>query len=102
MSGLLCEHACAIVQSIGKNLVVFVDEWFTFPKQEIIYSDNFCGIQTHGIPTIGDDRLVRSLKGDIILDLTLHVLSDRLIDQGRIELNLNSKIRGLVTPKIIP
>ena len=32
MSGLPCEHACAIIQSIGQNSVDFVDEWFTFPK----------------------------------------------------------------------
>ena len=102
MLGLSCEHACAIIQSIGQNSADFVDEWFTLPKQEIIYSDKFCSIQTHGMPTIGDDGLVRSLRGDITLDLTLHVLSDRLVDQGRSELSLNSKIRGLVTPQIIP
>ena len=69
MSRLPCEHACAIIQSIGQNSIDFVDEWFTLPKQEIIYSGNFCGIETHDMPTIGDDGLVRSLKGDIILTL---------------------------------
>ena len=69
MSGLPCEHVCAIIQSIGQNSIDFVDEWFTLPKQEIIYSGNFCGIETHDMPTIGDDGLVRSLKGDIIFRL---------------------------------
>ena len=65
MLGLLCEHACSIIQSIGQNSADFVDEWFTMPEQEIIYSSNFCGIKTNNTPTIGDDGLVRSLKGDI-------------------------------------
>ena len=69
MSRLPCEHACAIIKSIGQNSTDFVDEWFTLPKQEIIYSSNFCGIETHGMPTIGDDGLVRNLRGDIIFGL---------------------------------
>ena len=69
MSGLPCEHACAIIQSIGQNSADFVDEWFTLPKQEIIYFGNFCGIEMHDMPTISDDGLVRSLKGVIILGL---------------------------------
>ena len=69
MSRLPCEHACAIIQSIGKNSADFFNEWFTLPKQEIIYSGNFCGIEMHDMPTIGDDGLVRSLRGDIIFGL---------------------------------
>ena len=69
MSGLPCEHACAIIQSIGQNSANFFDKWFTFSKQEIIYSGNFCVIETHDMLTIGDDRLVRSLRGDIIFRL---------------------------------
>ena len=69
MLRLPCEHACAIVQLIGKNSTNFVDEWFTLPKQEIIYYGNFCGIETHDMPTIADDGLVRSLRGDIIFGL---------------------------------
>ena len=69
MSGLLCEHACVIIQSIGQNSVDFVDEWFTLPKQEILYYGSFCGIEMHDIPTIGDDGSVRSLRGDIIFGL---------------------------------
>ena len=33
----------------------------------------------------------------LFLDLTLHVLSDHLVDQGRSEWSLNSKIKGLFT-----
>ena len=45
MSGLQCEHACAIIQSIGQNSIDFVDEWFTLPKEDIIYYDNFYDIE---------------------------------------------------------
>ena len=69
MSGLSCEHALSIIQSIRQNSTDFVDEGFTFPKQEIIYFGNFFGIETHNMPTIGDDGLVRSLRGDIIFRL---------------------------------
>ena len=69
MLGLPCEHACVIIQSIGQNSADFVDEWFTLPKQEIIYSCNFCDIEMHDMPTIGDDGLVRSFRGDIIFGL---------------------------------
>ena len=69
MSGLSCEHACAIIQSIGQISTDFVDEWLTFPNQEIIYFGNFCGMVTHDMETIGDDGLVRSLRGDIIFGL---------------------------------
>ena len=44
-------------------------EWFTLPKQENINSNNFCGIETHDMPTISDDGFVRSLRGDIIFGL---------------------------------
>ena len=69
MSRLPCEHAYAIIQSIGQNSAHFFDDWFTLPKQEIIYSRNFCGIETHDMPTIGDDGSVRSLSSDIIFGL---------------------------------
>ena len=70
MSRLPCEPACAIIQSIGQNSADFVDEWFTFPKRENIYYDNFYGIDTHDMPTIDDDGLVRSPRGDIIFGLS--------------------------------
>ena len=69
MSGLPCENAYAIIHSIGQISTDFVDEWFTLPKQEIIYFGNFCGMGTHDMPTIGDDGLVWSLRGDIIFGL---------------------------------
>ena len=37
------------------------------------------------MPTIGDDGLVRSLRVDLFLDLTLRILSDCLGDQRRSE-----------------
>ena len=34
MVGIPCEHACASILSIGQNVV---DDWYKFPKQELIY-----------------------------------------------------------------
>ena len=47
----------------------FVDEWFTFSKKNFIYNGKFCGIELHGLPTISDDGLVRTLTGDIVFSL---------------------------------
>ena len=42
MLGIPYEHSCVVIQAIGKNVANFVDDWFTFPKQELIYSGFFC------------------------------------------------------------
>ena len=69
MSGIPCDHFCVVMQSIGQNVVEFVNEWFTFSKQNLIYNYEFCGIESHNLPTIGDDGLVRTLTGDIVFSL---------------------------------
>ena len=58
MSTIPCEHSCAIMQSIGKNVAEFVDEWFTISKQNLIYNGEFCGIESHDMPTTGKGGLV--------------------------------------------
>ena len=47
----------------------FVDERFTFSKQNLIYNGEFCGIELHDLPTIGDDGSVWTLTGDIVFSL---------------------------------
>ena len=47
----------------------FVDEWFTFSKLNLIYNGEFCGIESHDLPTIGDDALVQTLTGNIVFSL---------------------------------
>ena len=64
-----CEHSCVIMQSIGQNVAKFVDEWFTFSKQNFIYNCEFCEIVSHDMLTNGDDGLVRTLTGDIVFSL---------------------------------
>ena len=69
MSGIPCEHSCTIMQSIGQNVVDFVDEWFIFSKKKLIYNGEFCGIESHDMPIIGDDGLVRTLTGAFVFSL---------------------------------
>ena len=39
-------------------MVKFVDEWFTFSNQNLIYNGEFYGIESHDMPTISNDGLV--------------------------------------------
>ena len=47
-----CEHACAAILSIGQNVADFVDNWYKFPKQELIYWGSFHSIETHNMPNV--------------------------------------------------
>ena len=42
---------------------------FTISKHNLIYNGEFYGIDSHDMPTIGDDDLVRTLTGDIVFSL---------------------------------
>ena len=44
MVGIPCENAYAAILSIGQNVADFVDDWYKFPKQELIYLGSFHGI----------------------------------------------------------
>ena len=70
MVGIPCEHACAVILSFGQNVANFVDGWYKFPKQEFIYSGSFCGIETHDMPSVDSDSVVRDLTGKIFLSTT--------------------------------
>ena len=50
-------------------MVEFVNEWFTFSKKNLIYNGEFCGIESHNLPTIVDDGLVQTLTGNIVFSL---------------------------------
>ena len=67
--GIPCEHAITVILSIGQNVVDFVQDWYKFPIQELIYSGSFSGIETHDMPTVDSDGLVRSITGDVFFSL---------------------------------
>ena len=58
MLGIPCEHATAVIISIGQNVTDFVDDCYKYPMQELIYGGSFSGIETHDMPTVDDDGLV--------------------------------------------
>ncbi|KAL6329751.1 hypothetical protein AAG906_035399 [Vitis piasezkii] len=58
--------------------------WYKFPMQELIYSGSFSGIETHDMPMVANDGLVRSITGE-----------RPLTDQERSALSPNFKINGL-------
>ncbi|XP_034703491.1 uncharacterized protein LOC117927878 [Vitis riparia] len=69
MLGILCEHAAIVILSIGQNVVDFVQDWYKFPMQELIYSGSLSGIETHDMPMVANDGLVRSITGEVFLSL---------------------------------
>ncbi|XP_034710658.1 uncharacterized protein LOC117933406 [Vitis riparia] len=69
MLGIPCEHATTVILSIGQNVVDFVQDWYKFPMQELIYSGSFSGIETHDMPMVANDGLVRSITGEVFLSL---------------------------------
>ncbi|KAL6311234.1 hypothetical protein AAG906_000442 [Vitis piasezkii] len=50
MLGIPCEHAIAVIISIGQNVLDFVDDCYKYPMQELTYGDSFSGIETHDMP----------------------------------------------------
>ncbi|RVW82818.1 hypothetical protein CK203_051180 [Vitis vinifera] len=69
MLGIPCEHAAVVILSIGQNVVDFVQDWYKFPMQELIYLGSFSGIETHDMPMVSNDGLVRSITGEVFLSL---------------------------------
>ena len=41
MSGVPCEHACAVIKHLTQNIIEFVDDMFKCPTQQKIYSSMF-------------------------------------------------------------
>ena len=69
MMGILCEHATTVILSIGQNVADFVQDWYKFPMQELIYLGSFFGIETHDMPFVDNDGLVRSIIGEFFFSL---------------------------------
>ncbi|KAL6350228.1 hypothetical protein AAG906_004173 [Vitis piasezkii] len=69
MLGIPCEHVAAVILSIGQNVVDFVQDWYKFPMQELIYSGSFFGIETHDMPMVANDGLVQSITDEVFLSL---------------------------------
>ena len=95
MSGIPCEHAAAVILSIGQNVVDFVQDWYKFPMQELIYSGSFSGIETLDMPYVDIDGLVRFIVVKFSSLLTLPIQNAIPEDQGRSALSPNFKINGL-------
>ena len=69
MVGIPCEHACAALLSTGQNVSDFVEDYYKFPNQELIYSGSFRGIETHDMPSVDNDGVVRDFTGKIFPSL---------------------------------
>ena len=69
MLGIPCEHVVAVIISIGQNVTNFVDDWYKYLMQELIYEGSFSGIETHDMPSVGDDGLVRSITGEVFFSI---------------------------------
>ncbi|XP_019072589.1 uncharacterized protein LOC104877691 [Vitis vinifera] len=69
MLGIPCEHATAVIISIGQNVTHFIDDCYKYPMQELIYGGSFSSIETHDMPTVDDDGLVRSITGEVFFSL---------------------------------
>ena len=95
MLGIPCEHAAAVILSIGQNVVDSVQDWYKFPMQELIYSGSFSGIETHDMPMVANDGLVQSITGEVFLSLNPSHTKRLLANQERSALSPNCKINGL-------
>ena len=95
--GIPCEHACVVILLIGQNVFDFVDEWFTFWKQELIYFGFFFFFAlTCMICQILGMIVWFELLFVMLFSLcTLHVLNDLPKDLGRSVKSLNSRINEL-------
>ena len=69
MSSIPCEHARAVIGFNGKNVADFVDDQFKLLTQYLIYSGSFRGIETHDIPKVDLDGVVRDVPGNEYLSL---------------------------------
>ena len=69
MLGIPCEHATTIIISIGQNVADFVQDWYKFPMQELIYLGSFSSIETHDMSSMDNDGLVWSIIGEVFFSL---------------------------------
>ena len=64
MSGIPCEHACVVIGFNGQNVADFVDYQFKSPTQYLIYLGFFGGIETHDMPKVNADGVIRDVLGN--------------------------------------
>ena len=69
MSGILCDHACTVLLSIGQNVVNFVDEIFESPAQQLVYPSTFHGIEMHDMLKVQNNGVVRDVIGNVFFSL---------------------------------
>ena len=69
MLGIPYEHVAAVILSIVQNVVDFVDDCYKYPMKELIYASFFSGIETHDMPFVDDDGLVRYISGEVFFSL---------------------------------
>ena len=69
MLGIPCEHACAALLSTSQNIFCFVEDYFNFPNQELIYFGSFSCIETHDMLSVDNDGVVRDFTGRIFFSL---------------------------------
>ncbi|RVW89140.1 hypothetical protein CK203_040273 [Vitis vinifera] len=101
MLGIPCEHATTVIISIGQNVTDFVDDCYKYPMQELIYGGSFSSIETHDMPTVDDDGLVRFITGEVFFSLKPPHTKHLPEGQGRSALSLNFKINGLFIALVV-
>ena len=69
MSGIPCKYACTIILFKGQNVTDFVDDIFKLHAQQLVYLDIFCGIETHDMPKVDDDGVVRNVIWNVFFSL---------------------------------
>ena len=69
MLGIHCEHVATVIISIGQNVTNFVDDYYKYLMQELIYGGSFSGIETHDMPSVDDESLVRSITREVFFSL---------------------------------
>ncbi|RVW69529.1 hypothetical protein CK203_062805 [Vitis vinifera] len=69
MLGIPCEHATTVIISIGQNVTNFIDDWYKYAMQELIYGGSFSDIESHDMPSVDDNGLVQSITGEVFFSL---------------------------------
>ena len=54
---------------IGLKIEDFVDDWYKFPKQELIYWGSFRSIEIHDMPSVASNGVVCDLTRKVFLSL---------------------------------
>ncbi|KAL6350754.1 hypothetical protein AAG906_028222 [Vitis piasezkii] len=69
MLGIPCQHATVVIISIGQNVIDFIDDCYKYLMQELIYGGFFSDTETHDMPSVEDDGLVRSITREVFFSL---------------------------------